>query len=256
MNELARYLSLGSVAGFLSAFLGIGGGIILVPALIILFNFNAKKAVGTSLAAIIFIASVGVISHFLLNPKNINFLLVLFVLIGSFIGSLLGTFLIKKSPEPLLKKIFALFLVLIALRMAGLINLEVTVAGQPQNVFNIALIFVGLIAGLASSFFGIGGGLIYVPFLNIFFNFAVHSAIATSLALIVPTVVFGAFFHKKICNVDLSAVKFIVPTAMVGAILGAIASNLMPSSGLKIFFAFLLIIVAIKLFLLKNYARK
>lgn len=256
MGELSNYLLLGFVAGFLSAFLGIGGGIIIVPALIILFNFSVKKAVGTSLAVIIFIVSIGIISHFLLNPENINFLAVLFILVGSLIGSGLGAFLIKKSPESLLKKIFALFLVLVAIRMAGLISFGTSIVGQPESIFSLALIFVGLIAGLVSAFFGIGGGLIYVPFLNIFFNFEIHSAIATSLALILPTVIFGAFFHKKMGNVDLGAVKFIAPTGFVGAALGAIAAVLMPSSGLKILFAFLLIIVAIKLFLLKDYEKK
>lgn len=242
-----NFLALGFTAGFCSAVLGIGGGIILVPGLILLFGYEIKKAIGTSLAIIVPIVFVGVMTHYIIESGNIKFLVALIVIIGSIIGAKFGAKLANKINSKLLTKLFALLLLFVGLKLIGIINIPT------EAVSNITLcpllIILGLTAGSLSALFGIGGGIIIVPMLNLFFGLSVHESIATSLTVIFPTTFAGAIFHKKFNNVDIRAMKFLVPAALIGAVFGAIVANSLPSITLKIIFGIFMILYSIKIFL-------
>ena len=111
---------------------------------------------------------------------------------------------------------------------------------------------MGLIAGLASALFGIGGGIVMVPGLNLFFGLSIHEAIASSLTVIFPTAFAGAIFHKKFNNINTEAIKFLIPTSLIGAVLGAIVANSLPSTILKIIFGIFMILCSVKIFLQKQ----
>lgn len=242
-------LFLGLIAGFLSAALGIGGGAIMVPALVLFFCYEMKKAVGTSLATIVPTALVGVITHYLLESSNIKWLIVLFILLGSILGARFGATLAKKLHSSILKKIFAVLIIFTGLKMTNILKIPTqtitTITAYPL------LIFLGLIAGSASALLGIGGGVIMVPVLNLFFGLNIHQAVATSLTVILPTTFAGAIFHNKFDNINKKALKFLVPTALLGGVLGAVFTNSMPSETIKIIFGVYLFIAAILMFLKK-----
>lgn len=242
-------LFLGLIAGFLSAALGIGGGAIMVPALVLFFCYDMKKAVGTSLATIVPTALVGVIAHYLIESANIKWLLVLFIVLGSLVGAKFGATLAKKMHSKILKRIFAVLIVFTGLKMTNIIKIPTqaitTITAYPL------LIVLGLIAGSASALLGIGGGVIMVPVLNLFFGLNIHQAVATSLTVILPTTFAGAMFHNKFDHINKKALKFLVPTSLIGGVLGAIFTNSMPSETIKIIFGVYLFIAAIMMFLKK-----
>lgn len=242
-----NYLFLGLVAGFSSAALGIGGGVIMVPVLLLLFHYEIKKAIGTSLVTIVPTSFIGIITHYSIESSNIKFLTALFVIMGSIIGARFGSILANKIRGTILRRLFALLLLFVGLKLTNIINIPT------ETISNIAvyplLIILGLVAGSGSALFGIGGGVIMVPVLNLFFGLSMHEAIATSLTVILPTTFAGTMFHRKFDNINNKAIKFLIPTALVGAVFGAIFANSLPSGNLKIIFGVFMIMCSIRIFL-------
>jgi hypothetical protein len=110
------YLILGLIAGIFSGFLGIGGGIILIPALTYLFGLTQHQAQGTTLAIMVPpIGLLAAIKYYL--EGNVKLGIAVFICIGFFIGGLLGAQFAHKISSPLLKKIFGIFLLFVSLRM-------------------------------------------------------------------------------------------------------------------------------------------
>lgn len=109
-------------------------------------------------------------------------------------------------------------------------------------------IIIGLIAGTASGFFGIGGGLVMVPALVFFFHFTQHQAQGTSLAVLtLPVVILGAFKYYKEGNVNVYMAIFIAISFVFGAYLGASVVHNIPSSTLKRIFGVLLLFFSIRM---------
>lgn len=106
---------LGLVSGTLSGMLGIGGGIILVPALNQIFEVPMNIAVGTSLLIIIPAAVSGSITHY--TKGNLQIGLAVLVMIGAVVGSYFGARLAAAVPELVLKRIFAVLLAYTAFNM-------------------------------------------------------------------------------------------------------------------------------------------
>ena len=245
-------LVLGFIAGFCSSSLGIGGGIVIVPALVLLFDNEIKKVIGVSLATIVPTALVGIATHYIIKSSNIRLLVALFVIIGSIVGAKFGARVANKISSKILKGLFALLLLFVGLKLMGIITIPTKPISSTTTYF--LLIVLGLLAGSASALFGIGGGAVIVPGLNLFFGLPMHEAIATSLTVVLPTAFAGVIFHKEFDNVDTETVKFLIPTALIGAVFGAIVTNSLPSVSLKIIFGVLMIFCSIKIFLQKEQA--
>ena len=242
-----KLLILGMVAGLASASLGIGGGVIIVPSLVLFFRYDIKKAIGISLATIVPAAFVGVLAHYFINKTVIDFIMVASIAAGSIIGAKIGAYLVSKVHSKILKILFAIFLLIVGFKLTGILNIP-TESVMDVRAYPL-LTVLGLVAGITSAFFGIGGGVVIVPVLNLFFGLPIHKAIPTSLAVIFPTAFAGVLFHKAFNNIELSAIKFMVPASLVGAVLGAIIANVMPAEALKFMFGILMILSAVKLFL-------
>lgn len=248
-KRFLQFSLLGLVAGFASAFLGIGGGTILVPGLLSM-GFDIKKALGSSLAAIVLISAVAAATHFFINAANIDFVVVAVLLVGgALLGAKIGAEIVKRMKSKMLVLLFAIFLVFVALKMIGVISFGAIENSSSASPLNSGLLVVGLFAGIASTMFGIGGGTIYVPMLNIFFGFPMHSAVATSITTVVGTSLFGAFFHRKLQNMDSNAVKAIAPFGLVGAIAGAFATTIIAAPDIKLAFGIFLLLISARLFL-------
>lgn len=240
------YLLVGLLAGFSSAALGIGGGVTIVPSLVIFFGFDVKKAIGTSLATIVLSAFIGSIAHYLIKNNNMQFDIALFILMGSIVGAKFGSLLANRIKSKILTMLFALLLIFTGLKLVGLI--QILTKFLTNSVAYPFLILLGLIAGSASALFGIGGGVIMVPVLVLFFGLTMHEAIPTSLAVIVPTSLAGTIFHKKFDNINMEAIKFMIPSALLCAILGAIVANRLPSATLKMIFGIFMILCSFRIF--------
>ena len=107
--------------------------------------------------------------------------------------------------------------------------------------------FIGLAGGVAGGLFGIGGGIVMVPAMIFLLKMDPKAAIGTSLAVIIPTAVVGAFKHFDLGNLQWRIALMLMPTAIAGGYLGAWLTSRVPEIGLKRAFGCLMLIVAVKL---------
>lgn len=110
------YVILGLVAGIFSGAFGIGGGTILIPALVFLFGLTQHQAQGTTLA--ILVPPIGLLAALRYwQAGNVKLVMAAFICLGFFIGGLLGADLIQKVSDPMLKKLFGFYLLFISAQM-------------------------------------------------------------------------------------------------------------------------------------------
>lgn len=117
MGVVIVALLIGLGAGVLSGLFGIGGGVVMVPALVLLLGFEQKTATGTSLAALVLpVAALSVVAY--ARAGHVRFGVALLLAAGILAGSLAGTKVALGSSDQLLRRLFALLLVLTAIRLA------------------------------------------------------------------------------------------------------------------------------------------
>ncbi|MBU1125099.1 MAG: sulfite exporter TauE/SafE family protein [Candidatus Omnitrophica bacterium] len=115
MNQM-WYVGLGLVAGVFGGMFGIGGGSILIPAMVYFFGLTQHQAQGTSLAAMI--PPIGLLAALrYYYSGNVKLGMAGFICAGFFIGGLVGAHIVQHFPETLLKKLFGVFLLAVSLKM-------------------------------------------------------------------------------------------------------------------------------------------
>lgn len=115
-TTLLLLVLVGLAAGFLSGLIGIGGGIIIVPALVLLLGFSQKQAQGTSLGILLLpVGILAVIQYYKQGYLNVNYVLV--VSAAFVLGGFLGSKLALSLPDAIMKKVFAVVLILIAIKI-------------------------------------------------------------------------------------------------------------------------------------------
>ena len=117
--SLTYFAVIGVAAGILAGLFGVGGGLIIVPALVFLFGFSQVTATGTSLVALLAPVGLGGVYAFYMagkiNSENIK--QGLLISVGMFLGSFIGAKIALSFPDYILKRAFSLFLVIVAVRM-------------------------------------------------------------------------------------------------------------------------------------------
>ena len=114
--NIISYLVLGVVAGVLGGIFGIGGGIILIPALVYIFGLTQHQAQGTTLA--ILVPPIGLLAALrYYYSGNVKLDMAGFICIGFFIGALLGANFVQNLPDPTLKRAFGVLLLFVSIRM-------------------------------------------------------------------------------------------------------------------------------------------
>lgn len=113
MGFVIGSVAAGILVGSLGGLVGIGGGVVLVPLLLYVYGLGMHLAAGTSLSIVLPLSLAGAISHF--QRGNVDLRLTLLIGIGGIIGSVLGSWAGSHLPGTVLKKIFAMILLLIAL---------------------------------------------------------------------------------------------------------------------------------------------
>ncbi len=116
MLKMLSFLLLGLCAGTISGFIGIGGGVVIVPALIFLFGFTQAKAQGTTLALLV--PPIGLLAAYTYFKSGfVDLQVAVFVCIGFFVGGLIGSKIAVQLPNEILQKIFGGIIILIGLYM-------------------------------------------------------------------------------------------------------------------------------------------
>ncbi len=260
MPELfAACLALGAVAGILAGLLGVGGGLVIVPALLLIFSFTAipeavqaHLAVGTSLATIVATSIASVRAHHRRGAVRWEVFAGLTpgILLGALSGGLLAGWLAGGT----LRVLYGLFALVVALLMA--LDLRPKPQRRLPGPWGLGVTGAGI--GLVSALVGIGGGTMTVPFLT-WCNLGVRSAVATSAACGLPIAVAGAagFLWSGWGDSRLPpyssgylywpAFAGIVLTSTISAGMGARLAHSLPASLLKRGFAIFLFCVGVYL---------
>jgi uncharacterized membrane protein YfcA len=181
----------GILSGILAGLLGIGGGIIVVPALIYIFSLLGfehssimQMAAGTSLSAMIVTAAAATKSHH--QRDVILWPLFLYLLPGLVLGTIFGAYLASLLNTEVLKIIFGIFLIFIALKMFFLKHTEtkdVLPGWLGKNL-------IGFCVGVCSGLLGVGGGMLIIPLL-IYFGISLRNASGTSAPVALTVAMVG-----------------------------------------------------------------
>ena len=110
-------------------------------------------------------------------------------------------------------------------------------------------VLIGLVSGITSGLFGVGGGVVMVPIMVFLLKMDIKLAVGTSLLVIIPTAVTGAMKHGQLGNIDWRLGIAIIPTAMIGSYFGAWFTSTLSSASLKRMFGGFLMLVGLRLVL-------
>lgn len=239
---------IGVATGLLSGLMGVGGGIIAVPAMVAFLGVTQHKAHGTSLAMMILTATTSAIIY--TTRGQVNWGLALLLAIGTVSGAYFGARLMNRVPARRLRQVFGLFLLLVGLKMALSVG-GPSAGSAAQPLLSLATIvpglLIGLVAGVLSGLLGIGGGVVMVPAMVYFMGIDQHTAQGVSLAVIVPTAITGGYAHYKRGNVLVQLALVLGLAAVVGAFAGAWVSGMLPAEALQRGFGVFVIAVAIRM---------
>jgi len=252
-------LFLGAVVGFLAGLLGIGGGLIIVPALVYLLplldiNLDVIMpiALATSLASIVVTSASAAYAHHQREniPWDMARKLMVFIAVGALLGAFVASMLSAKS----LTTFFAGGVIALAVYM-----LVATRSSREREMMSdFSLGALGLFTGIIASLMGIAGGIILVPTLS-YFGLSIRHSIGVSTACGLMVAVFGSIGYIisgigqtltppwSFGYVYLPALLGIIVTSSFFARIGVKYASKLPVASLKKFFAIFLIIVAVKM---------
>lgn len=259
---------LGVVVGILSGMLGIGGGIILNPALIKL-GIPPIVTVGTSISQMIGASVSGFFTHWKL--KNIDLKMGIFIVVFGVIGGTLGTIIshILEKAGHFREAVLTIYTVYLFI-LGSLIlidalkkkkeneegklkkfadKLPFKIKFQIGDVSLLVPAFVGISSGLLASMLGIGGGNITTPALMYFANYQPQKAVALSIFQMMFVTIFLTYFHSTINhNVDIILSFILLLGSSFGAVFGAYIGQKLGRDKLKGFLAILMIAVGFTTF--------
>ena len=274
MSDFAAYLPVlvpaalvGMLAGVLAGMLGIGGGLVIVPALVWIYTAQGyapalvmQLAVATSLASILFTGLSSVRAHHARGAVRWD--LVGMLAPALMVGAYAGSHVADAVGGEWLKRLFGIFAALIGLQMLlvrAATQVEAALVADelaPSRLRRFGNVVAGLAIGIASALFGIGGGSLVVPYLNAT-GVRMQHAVATSSACGVPIAIAGAAgfvvagWHNPqlpagaIGYVHLPTLAALAIASMPMARVGAGLAHRLPAAALQRVFAVVLMLVAV-----------
>ncbi len=233
-------LAIGAAAGLLSGLFGIGGGIVIVPALLAIMSMDRKLAHGTSLAATFPVALASLATY--AASGNVDWPVAACLATGAVVGAVVGTQLLQVIPKRPLTIIFVGVILLTAVR---LVLADDVMGRESLSLLGVlALIAIGFVTGTLSGLLGIGGGVVMVPAMVVLFGEIPVVAKGTSVAVIVPSALVGTLRNRKHQNADIPVALAIGCAGIISAIIGSLISDSIDDTVSNVMFAVLLLIVA------------
>lgn len=239
MEELLIFFIGILVSGF-GTVIGFGGGVFMVPILIIFFGFNIEIAIGSTMAALVpasFIASA-----FNLRDKTIDYLVGTLIQLPAIVGTVLGAFMVAFLPVFKLQLFFALFVIAVGVAMVLPAKHKTSTnhAGLMYRMRRVPTTFIrknkakhlayrlnggvvstlGFASGIMAGLFGIGGGFVQTPMMIKLFRIPAQIATSTSLFILVITSFTGFISHFLLGNVLWSRCLPLVAAFALGALAG------------------------------------
>lgn len=242
-------LTLGLTVGVLVGLLGIGGGVVLVPALVYLLGFDQHLAQGTSLFILLPPIGLGALREYWKHGQ-VDVAAGIYCALGLLLGGYVGGRIAVPLPSRELRGIFGFFLMaasfLLWQKTQAAPDAASPAVETKSNRFlrNLGITGIAAFCGVAAGMVGIGGGVLLVPLLSLPFGFRQHRAQGTSLvALIPPTGLLAFLAYAKAGYVSWQTGLLLIPGAFLGGILGGhIARKLDPRRMRQVFAALMFLL--------------
>jgi uncharacterized membrane protein YfcA len=240
--DVAKYAAIGLAAGCMSGLFGVGGGVVIVPLLLLVGHITQKRAQATSLAAIIVTAGAAAVPYALHN--GVDWAAAVTIAMGGLSGSFVGTAIVRRLPDHWLKIAFAV----VALGSAVQLALPHDSDGGHLATLSVAVVAAYLAAGLAmgilSALVGVGGGIVLVPILVFAMGLPQPVAQGLSLVVMVPVAAMGAIRGARAGHTDWTAAACVGVAGAIASPLAALAALQLPIAVLRLLFAALLVFTA------------
>jgi uncharacterized membrane protein YfcA len=238
----------GSLVGVLSGFFGIGGGMILIP-ILLLIGIDIKSAIAISIVQMVFSSFYG--SY--LNYKKGSLVLGdgIFVGIGGFLGGFAGAWVSLRVPDTILEY---LFFGLLLFALYRLFQSKVREDSADVKSLNpIVLFVVGLVIGIFAISLGVGGSIMLTPILVGFLHYPIKKAVSAGLFFVTFSSISGLIAHIFAGDIDFKNALIVAFASLVGVYFGIWLKGHVTSSKHKtyllIMYSVALIILVKKLFL-------
>lgn len=255
---------LGIIIGIISSIAGVGGGVLYVPILTLIYFMPMNQAIDTSTFAILISSASGFITY--LKQKRTDFKLALIFAGFSILGSLISTliFLFITLNNEILRIIFATLLIITGINMIrkayqtmkksrnstpeekGKEKFPLKEHDYKANLKKGIPLF--MLGGFAANLLGVGGGVIYTPTLNLILGYPIHNSTAISTSIIFFTAIYNVIAKSITGEINYVIGIFLSIGSVLGAFLGAKISNRMPRALLQTFVAIVLIGVALRMY--------
>ncbi|MFB4169326.1 sulfite exporter TauE/SafE family protein [Virgibacillus sp. JSM 102003] len=242
------------VSAFIGSLIGLGGGIILIPSLLIMYqNFDSfawatpQMIVGISLIAMVFTAFSSTISYY--NEGRVDYRLGLLLLTGSIPGGIFGSWLNQFVDSEKFTLYFGLLMITLSLSFLIKRKQPEAKSGDADQ-YNVSIwpaFIISSMVGILSGMFGIGGGSIMVPAMILLFGLPIHIATATSMFMILFISIISASTHIALGHVAWEYVFFFIPGAWIGGTIGAKINQKVKGNILEWFLRIILIVIGIRL---------
>lgn len=231
---------LGALTGLLSGLFGIGGGVVLVPMLVMFLGFQQRLAAGTSVAAILPAAIVGGIGYGV--QGNVDWITAIALAVGVIVGAQIGSYLLSRVPTGFLRWLFMAFLAAVVVSLWFVVpqrDAEI----DKSTIVLVLLVVTGLVTGVLSGLLGVGGGVVVVPVLMFFFGASDLIAKGTSLIMLIPGSISGTLGNMRRKNVDLRAAAVLGIAASILSPVGSVVATHIPPFWSNVAFSLLLAFV-------------
>jgi len=242
-------LAFGLLAGTVGGLLGIGGCVIMLPALYFIFNYPLPVAIGTTITAVIITAASGAIAH--IRIRNVDWSTAKVVAIsggtGAVIGSIVFTYLTGQIK--LLNLILGFAFLYVSLRMVyeGFFKRGVkTLSGNKVPGSSTSKSIIGFFIGILTGIIGLGGGYALVPSFIYILRSPVKIAVGTSLASFISMAVISGGFKLYQGFVDIVAAACLGTGTAIGAQIGARLVPRTPAWFIKGLFGLIFLYVSLK----------
>ena len=237
-------IPLGFAAGVLGSMIGLGGGIIVVPVLTF-FGFSPTLAASNSLFAAFSNAVASTISYS--RQKRIEYSLGLKLGLLTIPGTVLGAYMSSDVTPEIFKILFGFVLI----ASAGYILLRKKIESREKNLSKLMMVFAvgaSFFAGIISAFFGIGGGIIFVPLMVVGMGMAMKKAAPTSQLILLFASFSGVIVHTILGHSDFLQAGLLSLGSFAGGLVGARLSVDINEKFLRILVSVVIVAAAIKMF--------
>lgn len=260
--------AIGLIAGIIGALVGLGGGIIIVPALLflagstdLLGSLTPQRAVGVSTVIMIFTGLSSTLAY--LKKKTADYKAGLIFFAGSGPGGIIGAFANKSLQIDAFSLYFGSFVILISLVLLVKDQLKPVVFKEGKHKITktiyqdgqaytygyhpILAVILSFGVGFCSGLFGIGGGSLMVPAMMLLFFFPPHVAVATSMFMVFLSSITNSITHIYLGNIIWPYVLALIPGAWFGAKLGVMINSRLTGKTLALLLKAVLIIIGLRL---------